>query len=88
MLLHAGKPLLYLAANGRQLITFPLNLVEPGVKNAAFEALHLIPKKTRRRSLIIEKIDGQPIRDSKYYEVMLACGFVSDYRGLTSEMIA
>ena len=88
LLLHTGKPLIYLAANGRQLITFPVNLAEPGLNNAAFAALHLIPKKTRRRSLIIEKIDGQPIRDSKHYESMLACGFVSDYRGLASEIVA
>ncbi len=85
LLLHAGKPLLYLSASGRQLITFPPNLIASEVRAAAFAALSRFPEKGRRGSLIIEKIDGQSIRESRHYEAMLGCGFVSDYRGLVAE---
>jgi hypothetical protein len=88
LLLNAGNPLLYLSANGRQLITFPANLTESGVRAAAFAALHRLPRHTRRGSLVIEKIDGAAIRDSGYCELMLSCGFLSDYRGLVSEAFA
>ena len=38
LLLGAGKPLLYVSANGRQLISFPCNLTEADMKTPAFEA--------------------------------------------------
>jgi len=86
LVLLRGEVLLYLSANGRQLMTFPENLIDPERRSAAFEALHRIPKGTRRGSLVIEKVDGQPVRDSEHYELMLRCGFVNDYRGLAAEM--
>ncbi len=85
VLLSAGRPLLYLGPNARQLLTFPGNLADPPVRAAAFEALHRVPKKSRRRSLVIEKIDGRPVRESTLWAEMMQCGFVSDYRGLASE---
>ncbi len=88
VLLYTGTPLLYLGASGRHLVTFPAYLMKPHVRAAAFEALHQIPKKARRGSLIIEKIDGQPVRDTEHFELMQRCGFVNDYRGLASESIA
>jgi ATP-dependent Lhr-like helicase len=88
VLLHAGNPLLFLSANGRQLITFPTHLAEPSIRAAAFSALHHLPRQNRRGSLVIEKIDGESIRDSQYCELMLNCGFASDYRGLVAEAFA
>ena len=88
LILQGGRPLLYLSANGHRLITFPVNLTDTGLCSAAFAALHQVPKKGRRGSLVIEKIDDQPVRDSQYHAVMLECGFVSDYRGLAAEAYA
>jgi ATP-dependent Lhr-like helicase len=85
VLLHAGRPLLYLGANGRQLLTFPAHLSAAELTKAAFAALQRVPKHGRRRSLIIEQVDGQPVRDSAHYPAMLQSGFISDYRGLTAE---
>ena len=88
LLLSAGEPLLYLGANGRQLITFPVQMARPGVAARAFAALHRMPQTTRRGTLIVEKIDGQVVADSVYREAMLRSGFVSDYRGLAAEAFA
>ena len=51
----------------------------------AFGALHQLPKLTRRGTLIIEKIDGKPVADCEYHELILSCGFVRDYRGVAAE---
>ncbi len=88
LLLHAGKPVAYLSASGRHLTTFPENLTDAAVKAAVFQALHRIPKTTRRGSLVIEKVDGRAVKDSPYHESMLQHGFVSDYRGLVAEAFA
>ncbi len=88
LLLHLGRPVLYLGPNGRQLTTFPGNLIDPDVRSAAFAALTRLPKLQRRGSLVIEKIDGTPVRDSTHHAEMLRCGFVSDYRGLAAEGFA
>jgi ATP-dependent Lhr-like helicase len=88
LLMRRGRPLLYLGPNARQLITFPGNLADPETRTAAFAALRQLPKKTRRRSLVIEKIDGRPARESTYCAELLHCGFVTDYRGLAAEDFA
>ena len=85
LLLHAGNPLLYLGANGRQLITFPAVLDRPGVQAACFDALRDMPRTTRRGTLVIEKVDGVAVGDSRYREALLQAGFISDYRGVAAE---
>lgn len=85
LLLHRGEPLLYLGANGRQLITFPEHLSRPGISAAAFDALREMPGSMRRGTLIIEKVDGQAVADSAYRDALLRAGFVSDYRGVAAE---
>jgi ATP-dependent Lhr-like helicase len=88
LLMWRGRPLLYLGPNARQLITFPGGLAEPAARRAAFQALLQLPKGTRRRALVIEKIDGRPARESGYCAELMDCGFVSDYRGLAAEGFA
>ncbi len=88
LLLCGGEPLLYLGANGRQLITFAAQMAQPGIPARAFAALHRVPQIRRRGTLIVEKIDGQAVAESVYREVMLRSGFVSDYRGLAAEAFA
>jgi len=85
LLLCHGRPLLYGGAKGRQLMTFPGYLARPGMATDAFEALHYLPTSMRRGTLIIERIDGQPIAESEYYPTILSCGFVRDYRGVAAE---
>ena len=58
---------------------------EDGALEAALEALRRLPRRGRRGLLVIEKIDGQPVRDSAHHAEMLRCGFISDYRGLAAE---
>ncbi|MEY6432208.1 DEAD/DEAH box helicase, partial [Thioalkalicoccus limnaeus] len=79
----AGRPMLYLGPGGRRLQTFPVNGGDDRSFAAAFEALHRLP---RRRTLVIERIDGQPARESVHYATMRECGFIDDYRGLAAEI--
>ena len=79
---------MYLGANGRQLITFTVQMARPGIAARAFAALHRMPQIGRRGTLIVEKIDGQAVGDSVYRDAMLRSGFVSDYRGLAAEAFA
>ena len=85
LLMHLGRPALYLGPKGRQLLTFPEPLHRPEVRSAAFEALHQLPRHVRRGTLIIEKVDGAPVGDSPYLDALLEAGFVNDYRGLAAE---
>jgi len=85
LLMCSGEPLLYLGANGRHLTTFPAALAVPGIAARAFDALRQAPRATRRGTLVIEKVDGEPVAESAYRETMLHSGFVADYRGLAAE---
>ncbi len=83
VVLVAGRPVLYLGSGGRHLISFPGSFSESGRElERACAVLPRIPRVGRRRLLTIEKIDGLPVRESPHRELLLASGFVSDYRGL------
>ncbi len=85
LLHHNGQPLLYLGPAGRHLLTFPTGLQRDEIRAAAFVALQEMPGRTRRGSLIIEKIDGAPAATSPYLANLLEAGFVNDYRGVAAE---
>ena len=36
----------------------------------------------RRRTLVVQRIDGAPVSESPFAETLESCGFVSDYRGM------
>ena len=81
LILVAGKPVLYLAANGRQLLSFPASLTAGGRELAlAAAALHRIP--SGRKRLLIQHIDGEPALESPLRDTLLAAGFESDYDAL------
>jgi len=84
VILVQGRPLLYLGPGGRQLLTFPGSLRDAQELELALQALPHLPRGTRRRTLVIEKIDGVPARESVHSERMRRCGFESDYRGLAA----
>ena len=56
-----------------------------GTPGGAFAALREIPRRMRRRTLVIEKIDGRPAADSPMLAELLESGFVIDYRGIAAE---
>jgi ATP-dependent Lhr-like helicase len=83
VILVAGKPVLYIAANGRQLLTFPGSITDDGDELApALAAMHRLPLGGGRRRLLIQQIDGVLSLQSPLRELLLGAGFVSDYDAL------
>ena len=83
VLLVAGRPRVYVAPGKRQLLTFAA--AEGGGQaelEVAFRGLQDFMSGSRKM-LVVEKIDGVPVRDSPHYGLLRACGFQADYRGLT-----
>jgi ATP-dependent Lhr-like helicase len=86
VVLVRGRPALYLGPRGRHLVTFPDTLRrEPGSLDVAVEALHRLPRGLQRGRVIVERIDGQPAKESAHYERLRASGMHADYRGLVVE---
>ncbi len=85
MILLGGLPRLYVGPRGRQLLTFgaagneQLHALE-----RCLRALHALPQGARRGMLVIEKIDGDPVRQSPLCALLAQCGFASDYRGMVA----
>jgi ATP-dependent Lhr-like helicase len=79
----AGRPLIYVAPGGRRILTFQDTPNDDESLTRACRALHRLP---RRRTLIIEQIDGLPARESPLAERLRISGFVDDYRGLAAEV--
>jgi ATP-dependent Lhr-like helicase len=83
VLLARGRPVLYLGARGRALITFPETIrTEEGALAAAIAMLRNLPRGTSRGTRVIEKIDGMAAEDSPLRQAFTEAGYVSDYRGL------
>ncbi len=77
-----GLAALYLERGGSTLQTLaPAD--DPEVAAAAVRALSVLVADGRLRELVIRKVDGQPVGESPWREVLLAGGFVPGYRGLT-----
>lgn len=82
LVLVGGRPLLYLAASGHRLLTFPQEGdTEPADLATGLQLL----AQAHGRSLCIERIDGEPAADSGLQPTFQAAGFVADYRGLVLE---
>jgi ATP-dependent Lhr-like helicase len=88
VILVRGRAVLYLGPGGRQLLTFPGSLHDERELDLALKALHRLPRGVRRRSPVIEKIDGVNARESVHFERMRRCGFESEYRGLAPRLSA
>jgi len=87
LILIRGQPLLYVGPNGRQLITLAgTDDVGEDALLLAFAALGRLPRSGRRRLLTIERVDGVPVSKSPHLARLKACGFESDYRGLTRSL--
>ena len=44
-----------------------------------------MPGTTRRGTLVIEKVDGDPVASSTHFAELIESGFVNDYRGVAAE---
>jgi ATP-dependent Lhr-like helicase len=82
VILVAGKPVLYLSASGKQLLTFPDSITDEGHELVpALAALPRVPSAGRKRRLI-QHIDGIPALESPLREALLAAGFQVDHDAL------
>ena len=78
-----GRPILYLSANRRDVLTFPAMIdLEAGDLLACIEYLGRLPR-VRNKLLVIEHVDRIPVEDSAHAVLLRQAGFVRDYRGLT-----
>jgi hypothetical protein len=77
-----GVAALYLERGGGTLQTLPA-ADDPEVAEAAARALHRLVEDHRVRELVITKVDGLPIAESPFRDLLLATGFVAGYRGVT-----
>ena len=83
VLLARGRPLLYVARRGRNLITFPAAIRDDdGALDAVIEALRHLPRGSARGMLVIENVDGVPVAESPLAERFRRAGFAQDYRGM------
>ena len=76
-----GAPVLYLERGGRSLLTFP-----PGDRPDAIEraagALAAWVTADRRRRIVIERVNGEPVFGSPLERTLADAGFQADLRGM------
>ncbi|MEO8272902.1 MAG: DEAD/DEAH box helicase, partial [Chloroflexota bacterium] len=76
-----GVAALYLDRGGSSLQTLPA-FDDPEVAAAALGALRNLLSDGSRRELVVSRVDGEPVAQSRWSETMLKSGFVKGYRGL------
>jgi ATP-dependent Lhr-like helicase len=82
VVLLRGEPMLYIDSGGRRLLTFASFEREPGRAVRAVEELVQIARRQRKRSMLIEKVNGEPAGDFAFVAPFDQAGFVREYRGL------
>nr|WP_242519279.1 DEAD/DEAH box helicase [Halochromatium roseum] len=88
VILVAGKPIVYVPASGKQILTFPDAVSDEGNElELALAALPRVPSAGRKR-LLIQHIDGLPALESPLREALLAAGFEADYDALAPARFA
>ncbi|MCU0734199.1 MAG: hypothetical protein MUF20_01580, partial [Methylotetracoccus sp.] len=84
VVLWQGRPVLYAAQNGRHALLFDHPALPEAVWESAFVALAQITMPGRKGFLVIEKIDGKPVREAPLHQRLRCSGFESDPRGLVA----
>jgi ATP-dependent Lhr-like helicase len=83
LMLARGRPVLYVAQRGNNVVTFPEVLRDDEtLLGAALEKLRELPRGTSRSLLVIKKVDGIDVAESSLRQALLAAGFAADYQGL------
>jgi ATP-dependent helicase Lhr and Lhr-like helicase len=75
-----GEPVLYLERAGKSLQTLPAS-ADPERARPALAALNELVADGRFRSLQLERVDGEPIGQSRLRDLMAEAGFRPAYRG-------
>jgi len=86
VVLVAGRPVLYLGTGGRRLTSFACADSAPGPLPAALRALRGLGRTLRRRSLVIETVDGVPVHESRLLARLLAAGSEAEYKGVRIDL--
>ncbi|HVH00844.1 MAG TPA: helicase-related protein [Miltoncostaeaceae bacterium] len=76
-----GAPALYLERGGRSLLTFPPG-DRPDATERAAAALAAWVTADRRRRIVIERVDGEPVFGSPLERPLADAGFQADLRGM------
>ncbi|HYN69348.1 MAG TPA: DEAD/DEAH box helicase, partial [Candidatus Eisenbacteria bacterium] len=76
-----GRAVLYVERGGRALQTLPA-FDDPEVAAAALRPLGRLVGEGRDRELVVVKVDGLPVADSPFRDLLLSAGFAAGYRGL------
>ena len=76
-----GAPALYLERGGRSLLTFPPG-DRPDATERAAGALAAWVTADRRRRIVIERVDGEPVFGSPLERTLADAGFQADLRGM------
>nr|WP_242479304.1 DEAD/DEAH box helicase [Lamprobacter modestohalophilus] len=88
VILVAGKPVVYVATSGKQILTFPDAVSDEGNElELALAELVRVPSAGRKR-LLIQHIDGVPALESPLREALLTAGFEADYDALAPARFA
>ena len=82
LVLRDGRPLVYLEPSARGVVTFQALASEPD-PSAVLGCLLEVARLRRKRSVRIERIDGEKAAESSLRELFERSGFVADYRGLS-----
>jgi len=80
VVLRAGSPCLYLEASGRGVWTFA-SLGGDENPQAVWSSLRDLAGRRRQRVLRLHRINGRPARESRWAEILDACGFERDPDG-------
>ena len=78
-----GLAALFLERGGRSLATFPA-ADDPAVAGLALRGLGALVADGRMRELVVTRVDGEPVGESRWKAALLAAGFVPGYRGLVA----
>ncbi len=83
VILADGDPVAYLERGGKSLVTFGGNHEGNVPPEGWVDALTSLVKQGRFKALDINKIDGEPVRESPLAAQLEANGFILSYKGLT-----
>lgn len=80
---HRGRALAWYTAGRRSVTLLDDEAMELPLLRSLVAALAALPRTRRHRQLMVESVDGQPVRDTLFGEVLRDLGSAADHRGFT-----